>query len=184
METKTKWQIAILSILGLGLLIVEEKKPILNYTKEKMWDLLSESRILTLHPKVRDKATEFINKAEQQGIKLRVTSAFRNYAEQTALYEQGRTKPGSIVTNAKAGESSHNFGTAIDVVPIVNGNANWNTDWSKIAIIGKSLGFAWGGDWTSIKDKPHFEMNFGNTLAQLRNKYNSGLTTDGYVQLT
>ena len=155
----------------------------MEYSKEKVWDSLSEAKIFTLHPQVRDKAREFINKAEKQGIKLRITSAYRTYAEQDALYAQGRTKGGSIVTNAKAGESSHNFGTAIDVVPIVNGIADWNTDWNKIATIGKSVGFAWGGDWTSFKDKPHFEMNFGNTLAQLRNKYNSGLISDGYVQL-
>lgn len=182
MKDEVKWGIA-LSILGIGLLSID-KKPIIKYTKEKMWDLLSENKVLTLHPKVRDKVTEFINKAEAQGIKLRVTSAYRTHAEQTALYEQGRTKPGKIVTNAKAGESSHNFGTAIDVVPIVNGVADWNTDWNKIAVIGKSLGFSWGGDWKSFKDKPHFEMNFGNTLAQLRTKYNAGKITDGYVQLT
>lgn len=183
METKTKLALLI-GFFGLGFIVTAKRKQILNYTKEKMWDLLSESRILTLHPSVRDKATEFINKAEAQGIKLRVTSAHRSHAEQTALYEQGRTKPGKIVTKAKAGESSHNFGTAIDVVPIVNGNADWNTDWNKIAVIGKSLGFSWGGDWKSFKDKPHFEMNFGNSLAQLRNKYNSGMLTNGYVQLT
>lgn len=183
MKTEYKWLIGILSTLGLGAVIFNKRKSIMEYSKEKVWDLLSESRIYTLHPKVRDKAREFINKAEKQGIKLRITSAQRTYAEQDALYAQGRTKGGSIVTNAKAGESSHNFGTAIDVVPIVNGNADWNTDWNKIATIGKSVGFVWGGDWTSFKDKPHFEMNFGNTLAQLRSKYNSGQLSDGYVKL-
>lgn len=183
MKTEYKWLIGLLSV-GLGVAVISKRKKIVEYAKEKVWDVISESRINTLHPKVREKARQFINKAEKQGIKLRITSAYRTWAEQTELYAQGRTKPGSIVTNAKAGESSHNFGTAIDVVPIVNGNADWNTDWNKIAVIGKSLGFAWGGDWVSFKDKPHFEMNFGNTLAQLRIKYNSGQLSDGYVQLT
>lgn len=183
MKIEHKWAIGTLSLLGLVALIFTKRKPIMEYSKEKVWDLISEAKINTLHPKVRDKAREFINKAEKQGIKLRITSGFRTYAEQDALYAQGRTKAGSIITNAKAGQSSHNFGTAIDVVPIVNGNADWNTDWNKIATIGKSLGFSWGGDWTSFKDKPHFEMNFGNTLAQMRNKFDSGQVKDGYVQL-
>ena len=68
-------------------------------------------------------------------------------------------------------------------MPIVNGKADWNTDWNKIGVIGKSVGFSWGGDWSSFKDNPHFEMNFGNSLAQLRAKYDSGKLTDGYVQL-
>ena len=183
MKIEHKWALATISVLALAALIFTKRKAIMEYSKEKVWDLLTEAKISTLHPKVRDKAREFINKAEKEGIKLRITSAFRTYAEQDALYAQGRTKAGSIVTNAKAGQSSHNFATAIDVVPIVNGNADWNTDWSKIATIGKSVGFSWGGDWKSFKDKPHFEMNFGNTLAQLRSKFNSGQVTDGYVQL-
>ena len=179
MKTEYKWLIGI----GLGALIFTKRKSIMEYSKEKVWDFNTELKINTLHPKVRDKAREFINKAEKEGIKLRITSGFRTYAEQDALYAQGRTKGGSIVTNAKAGQSSHNFGTAIDVVPIVNGNANWKADWNKIATIGKSVGFSWGGDWNSFKDKPHFEMNFGNTLAQLRKKFNNGQISDGYVQL-
>jgi peptidoglycan L-alanyl-D-glutamate endopeptidase CwlK len=182
MQKKYKWLILIGGIGGVILIFIK-RKSIMEYTQGKVWDVLSETRINTLHPKVRDKAREFINKAEKQNIKLRVSSAYRNYAEQNELYAQGRTKAGSIVTNAKGGQSSHNFGTAIDVVPIVNGKADWNTDWNKIAVIGKSVGFSWGGDWTSFKDKPHFEMNFGNTLAQLRAKYDSGKLTDGYVQL-
>jgi len=183
MKTKYKWLIGILSAAGLASVIFTKRKSIMEYSKEKVWDLLTEAKISTLHPKIRDKAREFINKAEKQGIKLRITSGFRTYAEQDALYAQGRTKKGSIVTNAKSGQSSHNFGTGIDVVPIVNGSADWHTDWNKIATIGKSVGFSWGGDWKNFKDKPHFEMNFGNTLAQLRSKYNNGQISNGYVQL-
>ena len=108
-----------------------------------------ERNIEKLHPKVRNKATEFINRVEKElGIKLRVTSTLRTFAEQDKLYAQGRTTKGGIVTNAKGGESNHNFGTALDVVPIVNGQADWKTTadtWNKIAKVGKSLGFEWGG---------------------------------------
>ena len=179
MQIKYKWLI----LIGGVFLIFIKRKSITEYTQEKVWDLVSETRIFTLHPKVRDKAREFINKAEKQNLKLRVSSAYRTHAEQNDLYAQGRTKAGKIVTYAKGGQSFHNFGTAIDVVPIVNGKADWNTDWNKIATIGKSVGFAWGGDNISFIDKAHFQMNFGNTLAQLQSKYNSGQLSGGFVQL-
>jgi peptidoglycan L-alanyl-D-glutamate endopeptidase CwlK len=152
---------------------------LLIFKKGKKMDSKTEAKINTLHPKIRDKARQLIIKAKNEGIDLIITSGFRTYAEQNELYKQGRTKKGGIVTNAKGGQSNHNFGLAFDVVPVVNGKLDWySKDWKKIAVIGKSLGFKWGGDWTSIKDFPHFEMMFGNTLAQLRNKIKTGNTTE------
>ena len=160
---------------------------IMEYGQNKVWDLVSENNIEKLHPLVRNKARELINKAEKElGIKLRATSTLRTYAEQDKLYAQGRTTKGGIVTNAKGGFSNHNFGVALDVVPIVNGKADWKASaetWSKIGQLGKSIGFQWGGDWKGLIDKPHFEMQFGNTLAQLRKKYESGNLDNGYVKL-
>jgi hypothetical protein len=161
---------------------------VMEYAENKVWDIVSENKINTLHPKIRDKAKQLLNRAEKElGIKLRVTSGFRTYAEQNALYAQGRTTKGGIVTNAKGGQSNHNFGTALDVVPIVNGKADWKASaetWNKIGKLGKELGFDWGGDWKGLVDKPHFEMQFGNTLAQLRQKYESGQKDGEYIKLT
>lgn len=168
----------------------------INYLKEKSWDIVSDQRISTLHPLVIGKAKEFIIRAEKElGIKLRVVSALRSWAEQTALFNQpfdgkDNDRDGKIdeadekVTNAKAGSSYHNFGLALDVVEIKNGKALWtNPNWSKIAALGKSIGFEWGGDWKSFKDKPHFQYTFGKTLAQLRDLYQSGHRTGDYVNL-
>ena len=168
----------------------------INYLKEKSWDVVSDQRISTLHPLVIGKAKELIIRAEKElGIKLRVVSALRSWAEQTALFNQpfdgkDNDRDGKIdeadekVTNAKAGSSYHNFGLALDVVEIKNGKALWtNPNWSKIAALGKSIGFEWGGDWKSFKDKPHFQYTFGKTLAQLRDLYQSGHRTGDYVNL-
>jgi peptidoglycan L-alanyl-D-glutamate endopeptidase CwlK len=181
-----------LSIIGIAIYLTKKKlnklEPTTMDNQNKVWDSVSERNIEKLHPKVRDKAREFINKVEKDlGIKIRATSTLRTYDEQNKLYAQGRTTKGGIVTNAKGGQSNHNFGTALDVVPIVNGQPDWKTTadtWSKIAIIGKGLGFQWGGDWKGLVDKPHFEMQFGNTLAQLRQKYESGQRDGDYVKLT
>jgi len=139
------------------------------------WDTATNNRIAKLHPKIRCAVKNFINEVDKtMGIKLRVIQGFRTYAEQNALYAQGRTTKGKKVTNAKGGQSNHNFGLAIDVAEIKNGNIDWNEQEKvlpKIAPIGKKWGFEWGGDWKSIVDKPHFEMMFGKSLADLRKLY-------------
>jgi hypothetical protein len=140
------------------------------------WDSVTNKKIEKLHPKIRCSVKNFINEVEKtMGIKLRVIQGFRTYAEQDALYAQGRTTGGSKVTNAKGGQSNHNFGLAIDVAEIKNGKIDWNEQEKvlpKVAPIGKKWGFEWGGDWKSLKDKPHFEMMFGKSLSELRKLYN------------
>lgn len=150
---------------------------------EGIWDKVTASRINQLHPAVRDRAQKFIAEAARQGIYLRVTSGLRDFAEQAKLYAQGRTEPGNIVTNAKPGSSFHNYGCAIDVVEIKNGKGLWeNPNWTKIAALGKSFGFVWGGDFKSIKDMPHFEYAGGKTISQLLIAYNAGQKdTSGYL---
>jgi peptidoglycan L-alanyl-D-glutamate endopeptidase CwlK len=120
------------------------------------------------------------------GIDLIVTSTRRDNESQDALYAQGRTKPGKVVTNAKGGTSAHNFGVAFDIVPTRHGVPIWgtkgngldqdptddNTDdleaWERIAAHGRSVGLEWGGDWSSFKDMPHFQYMGGLSMADLR----------------
>ncbi|WP_281990506.1 M15 family metallopeptidase [Aquimarina aggregata] len=152
-----------------------------NKISGAVWDLVSEHRIKKLHPKIQNKVRTFINKAEKEGIQLRVTDGLRSFKEQDALYAKGRTTPGKIVTNAKAGQSYHNYGLAIDVVPMINGKPNYKDDYIKIARIGKSLGFTWGGDFRSFTDKPHFHANFGFSIAALQQKILNNQVQNGYV---
>jgi hypothetical protein len=148
-----------------------------------VWDPITFQRIATLHPFIRSRVADFINEADRLGIKLRITSAYRSFAEQDALFAQGRTQPGNIVTNARGGESIHNFGLAFDVVPMVHGQPDWNGNWSFIGALGKSFGFIWGGDWQAFPDRPHFEMNVGLSLAELRGRINDSELDDGFMQL-
>ncbi|HDZ56528.1 MAG TPA: hypothetical protein ENI17_13375 [Pseudomonas xinjiangensis] len=134
----------------------------------RTWDNVTNTRISTLDSQVQGAATGFVNEVESTlGIRLRVTQALRTSAEQDALYAQGRTASGRVVTNARGGESYHNYGLAIDVVEIRDGKAIWNTDWTAIAKVGVSHGFSWGGNWTT-PDKPHFQMDFGLSIRQLQ----------------
>lgn len=136
-------------------IIVPQSTPILNQDKV---DERSERNIATLLPEVRDYARALIHKAQSIGIDAKIISGTRTYAEQNALYEQGRTKPGNRVTNAKGGYSNHNFGIAFDV-GIFKGTEYLTSgkEYDTVGAIGKSLGLDWGGDWKTFKDKPHFQ---------------------------
>lgn len=118
-----------------------------------------------LLPLVKQKAEQFITKCKSQGIDVVVTSTLRTMAEQDALYAEGRTTPGQIVTKAKAGQSYHNWGVAFDVVPTDGVHQMWDNDalWSKLGQLGVSCGLEWGGSWVGFQDKPHFQYTLGYT---------------------
>lgn len=112
-----------------------------------------------IKPELQTLARKLLEECAKQGIWVLIYYGFRTRAEQEALYAQGRTKPGKIVTNAKPGTSKHEIGEAIDCAPVKDGKIDWNSpDFDKIGAIGKSMGLVWGGDFTKIKDKPHFQL--------------------------
>ncbi len=185
-------KIIIISVLVFALIVYFNRRSIkrttveaTNYIKERTWDIWTERRLDRLHPLIRDRARLFINTMDrEQGIKLRVTSGLRTWKEQDGLYAQGRTAKGKKVTNARGGQSLHNYGLAFDVVEIKDGKGLWNNpNWDRIGEMGKSFGFEWGGDWRSFVDRPHFEDRFGRSLAQLRTLYSSGQRDGEYVRL-
>ena len=124
-----------------------------------------------LLPKVRQMASDFISKCNSQGIDIIITSTYRSSEEQDALYAKGRTTPGNVVTNAKGGQSMHNWKVALDFCPVKNGVAQWNDKvlFTRIGQIGKSCGFEWGGDWESFLDLPHLQYTAGYTLTDFQN---------------
>src|SRR5699024_12147382 len=73
-------------------------------------------RIGAVHPVIKQGAEEIIRRAYKQGIYVLFSDGYRSHAEQNALYAQGRTKPGNIVTNARRGQSLHNYGLALDML--------------------------------------------------------------------
>src|SRR5690606_32607205 len=122
-------------------------------------DSLSKNMISSLDEKMQPMAMALLEAAKQAGINLTITQGYRSKSQQSALYEQGRTAPGPVVTNAKPGYSKHNFGVAIDVAPInEHGKPHWPNDeelWDKIGEIGESVGLKWGGRSASFKDSQH-----------------------------
>ena len=124
-----------------------------------------------LIPQAKERVEKFIALCKEHNIDILVTSTYRDAESQNALYAQGRTAPGKIVTNAKAGDSWHNWRCAVDVVPLVNGKPDWDGShpiWAEIGRLGKEAGLEWAGEWHSFKELAHFQYTGGLTLAQLK----------------
>lgn len=147
----------------------------------------SVTRLGLLHPKLVSIAKDAYADAVHftpVGVHPYVVQTLRTFPEQDFIYQQGRTRPGPIVTNAKPGQTYHNYGLAFDFCNQVNGKLRWVVDknWMIVVDIFKSYGFKWGGDWKSIKDYPHFELTFGYNWRELLLLHNSGkVDENGYV---
>lgn len=129
------------------------------------YDARNRKELERLHPKVARKLNKILQKAEQSDLEILITDGYRTNAEQNKLYAQGRTRSGKIVTNAKGGQSLHNYGLAVDIVPVLsNGQIDYSDydTYKLFASLAKEEGFAWGGDWKKFKDVPHFEYTEGH----------------------
>lgn len=144
-------------------------------------DAHSEARLQEVHPQLAAKIRTLATMLATEDIEIRVTQGFRTWAQQHALYLQGRVDLLEVnacrlncglakidadenykVTDADSGYSWHNYGLAVDVAPFVNGFPVWGKKapddalrWSRIVTVGQSLGLRSGVSW---KDTPHFEL--------------------------
>ena len=119
----------------------------------------SEKVIGKLHPRVQAYARALYFKAREHGLTIQIVSGLRSYAEQDALYAQGRTEPGNVVTNARAGHSNHNFGIAFDVGLFErNEYLGESPMYKAVGALGEELGLEWGGNWRTLVDQPHFQL--------------------------
>lgn len=148
------------------------------------------SKIDSLHPKIKAEVQTLVDHINtnvlKSSVKMIVTQGLRTFEEQDKLYNQ---KP--KVTNAKGGQSIHNYGLAFDFCLVDGGKVIWDTnkdfdgdkvpDWMEVVKTFKDAGYTWGGDFKSITDKPHFEKTFGHTWQQLLEIKNVGKTQNGYV---
>lgn len=126
--------------------------------------------LLDLAPVVRRAALAFMDECKACGLPVLIYCTLRGYDEQAALYAQGRTAPGHIVTNARAGESLHNpdelgYAWAFDAVPLRDGVAAWNDDVriSQMGVCGEAVGLEWAGRWRGgLRERLHFQIKRGS----------------------
>lgn len=128
----------------------------LNYSSmsDKERKKYNRQKIKALDKAFRPMVKNFLRRAEKQGFLLRLTHGYRSCEEQNALYEQGRSIPGPIVTNARCGESFHNFGLAVDVFDMRESSYG-AVDWDELGIIATHLNIEHGD--RGYTDLPHFQ---------------------------
>lgn len=140
--------------------------------------------ITQLHPRLQELLPKLIEECRKRGIYIKIGECMRSVKEQDAIYAQGRTKPGIKVTNARGSSysSMHQWGVAADFFldMDVDGDGKKADDafnnstslFEKVGAIGMKLGLEWGGNWKSIKDRPHFQLpDWGSTPTLLKTLY-------------
>lgn len=121
---------------------------------------MSSRAISDLRAPFRLRAENWQRACEAAGLEVLVYCTLRTLEEQTRLYEQGRTTPGPIVTYAKAGESAHNYGLALDFVPMAGSKPLWapgSTAYRKAIALAADEGMESASTWTRFKEWPHLQ---------------------------
>lgn len=143
---------------------------------ERKKDIENMRDITKLHPTLQEKIALLKQNCLNQGLVIAIGETLRTKQEQDALYAQGRTKPGKIVTNAPGStySSMHQWGVAFDFYRN-DGQGSYNESgnfFERVGAAGKKLGLEWGGDWKSIVDKPHLQLSdWGSTPTKLKEAY-------------
>lgn len=139
-----------------------------------------------LHPTLVERVDRLKSELKKKGIYISFSEGFRSLKRQNELYEQGRTKPGQIVTNARGSSysSQHQWGIAVDFYldMDIDGDGDKKDDafnnvtglFEKVGKEAMNLGLGWGGNWNSFKDLPHLYLpDWGGTTKKLKEQYGS-----------
>lgn len=154
---------------------------------------MSSRNIEDLQPQIQERVRRFEQRCTEEGLEILIYCTLRTSEDQAKLYWQGRNldqvtkkadelrneyqrpdladlllqvgvQPGKKVTNAGPGQSMHNYGLAIDGVPMRNGKAVWGTNhpddlamWELYGRLGQEVGFEWAGTWTTFREFPHLQ---------------------------
>lgn len=123
------------------------------------YDIPTYERLGLVNPELARRVHAAEDALAANGLFFRVAQGIRTFEEQAADYAKVPK-----ITNAKPGYSWHQFGMAVDCYPFAAGN-RWDLVWDAqdprfTRMVGalKAQGLAWGGDWKSLKDYPHFQL--------------------------
>jgi peptidoglycan L-alanyl-D-glutamate endopeptidase CwlK len=146
------------------------------------FDARTERNIQTLHLRAQEAARAFmraVDGALGANVTVRIISGTRTYAEQDVLFRKGRFgNPGPRVTNARGGQSNHNFGIAWDIGVFRSGaylpdSPLYDTA-AQAGLAAGIIGLEWGGNWTGFTDRPHYQMATGLAITEVRDRFERG----------
>lgn len=122
-------------------------------------------RLQGCHPELAFRVRNLVRALAHAGTPIVLTQGVRTLAQQQALYAQGRTKPGKIVTNCDGVRRMSNhqpkadgYGYAVDVAWLTpTGGVTWEGPWETLGTLAQAHGLIWGGKWATFPDRPHLE---------------------------
>lgn len=132
-----------------------------------------------LEPETHAKVLAWVAACAARGVDVLVYCTLRTPEEQAVLYGQGRTTKGPIITNAAPWQSFHQYGRAVDAVPMLNGKPDWsysdlNGDkipdepwWNVMVEEADKQGLEWAGRWKGFREYVHWQFDGGHSLAEL-----------------
>ena len=128
---------------------------------ERVRAMLESRDISLLRPDVERNVRKLLERCKAAGLNVLVTNTVRDKEYQEYLYAQGRTRPGSIVTNGRTPTfHADTAGLAFDFCKNVKGHEYDDTSFfKKVGLLAKEMGFSWGGDWKSFPDMPHVQWD-------------------------
>lgn len=121
-----------------------------------------------LNPELIDRIAKVLQCMMILGHPMRICQGFRTLAQQQSLYAQGRTAPGKIVTHADGiiNKSNHQGGKAVDCCFLGADPFAETHPWRLYGEAVKAVGLTWGGDFSTLVDKPHAEWYSGEVPKQ------------------
>ncbi|MGO4220567.1 M15 family metallopeptidase [Lysobacter sp. TAF61] len=154
-----------------------ERRAALIREQTRTFDARSEAQLAGLLLPAQRLARTSLARMLDAGSRPRLLSGTRGYAEQNALFRRGRYgNPGPVVTNARGGQSMHNFGTAWDI-GLFDAQGRYLqavTAYDEAARVGLVAGLEWGGDSTRFVDRPHYQLRLGWPVAEVRRRFEAG----------
>ena len=114
----------------------------------------SRQRMTGVHPALVGVMEEAIRRSP---VDFMITEGLRSSDRQAALVRAGASR---------TLKSRHLTGHAVDVAALVDGKVRW--DWPLYARIAlgvkaaaheRGVAIVWGGDWPTLRDGPHFELD-------------------------
>jgi hypothetical protein len=144
-----------------------------------------EQKLLQLYPPFAELVRSFILEARAKNINVAIFEGLRTFDRQKELFFKGRNSYGTVVdrrlvvTNARPGESFHQYGLAVDIVfdaDAVKPGWQWSWDdkypWKALAELGKAKGLESAYFWKSFPEAPHFQLTYGARIIDLIMTYN------------
>jgi len=123
------------------------------------YSLFNQLQLDQLYLPFLQKVLDVAAACKARGCHFEARAGFRSFEEQERLFNQGRTTPGPVVTDALPGYSAHNYGLAVDFARLEAGR--YLRDARDYAVLGQEAakaGLSWGGTFHHLKDAAHVQL--------------------------